>query len=286
MSGSKALGAPQRRTRCRRCQACTRTNCRECRFCKDMTTFGGPGCMKQCCKKRKCTALNTFVRAALLNVNSMKEKTSKISKLITDNQLNVFFSTETWLKSSMVLRKASPPNFDFIHHLSKVTGRRGVAIQFSTDLQVKEIPKDKEMKTFEYVVAVLKHDEWEEPVLSINLYRPSEKTSYTVDIITNFLEELQELLDQVLQNYNNILVTGDFNIWVDCEEMKYVQKFLNFLSDNSLVLHPTESTVSRSNHILDLVLVRNVEMSDVKVQNDHISDHYTVYFDLRPERRR
>ncbi|XP_076015527.1 F-box/LRR-repeat protein 19 isoform X2 [Genypterus blacodes] len=58
MSGSKALGggARRRRTRCRRCQACTRTECGECHFCKDMKKFGGPGRMKQSCLLRQCTA--------------------------------------------------------------------------------------------------------------------------------------------------------------------------------------------------------------------------------------
>ncbi|XP_041092684.1 F-box/LRR-repeat protein 19 [Polyodon spathula] len=57
MSSSKALGgARRRRTRCRKCDACTRTECGECHFCKDMKKFGGPGRMKQSCLMRQCTA--------------------------------------------------------------------------------------------------------------------------------------------------------------------------------------------------------------------------------------
>ncbi|MGH0185820.1 UNVERIFIED_CONTAM: hypothetical protein FKN15_018771 [Acipenser sinensis] len=57
MSSSKVLGgARRRRTRCRKCDACTRTECGECHFCKDMKKFGGPGRMKQSCLMRQCTA--------------------------------------------------------------------------------------------------------------------------------------------------------------------------------------------------------------------------------------
>uniref|UniRef100_A0A8C6XMK3 F-box/LRR-repeat protein 19 n=1 Tax=Naja naja TaxID=35670 RepID=A0A8C6XMK3_NAJNA len=58
MSSSKGAGAGarRRRTRCRKCKACLRSECGECHFCKDMKKFGGPGCMKQSCLQRQCTA--------------------------------------------------------------------------------------------------------------------------------------------------------------------------------------------------------------------------------------
>ncbi|XP_063066864.1 lysine (K)-specific demethylase 2Bb [Engraulis encrasicolus] len=49
-------GSRRRRTRCRKCEACTRTECGECHFCKDMKKFGGPGRMKQSCIMRQCIA--------------------------------------------------------------------------------------------------------------------------------------------------------------------------------------------------------------------------------------
>ncbi|CAG5136102.1 unnamed protein product [Candidula unifasciata] len=46
----------KRRTRCKKCEACTRTECGECTFCRDMKKFGGPGRMKQTCFSRQCMA--------------------------------------------------------------------------------------------------------------------------------------------------------------------------------------------------------------------------------------
>ncbi|KAL3054434.1 hypothetical protein OYC64_006716 [Pagothenia borchgrevinki] len=215
----------------------------------------------------------------------MNNKTSNISKLITENKLDVFFSTETWLKSETtadnVLEEASPPNFRSFHHVSSEDGRRGVATQVSPVLHGRD-KRVNNIKTFECVVTILEHKEWEKRVLSINLYRPPVKNLIT---IRNFLDEFQELLNMAYKKYNNIIVTGDFNIWVDCDNKTYVKEFLEFLRVNSFGMHPNEPTFSRSTHFLDLVLFRNVEVSGVKVREDQISDHYTVYFKWRPVQR-
>ncbi|XP_073769563.1 lysine (K)-specific demethylase 2Bb isoform X2 [Danio rerio] len=55
-SGRGSSSARRRRTRCRKCEACTRKECGECHFCKDMKKFGGPGRMKQSCIMRQCIA--------------------------------------------------------------------------------------------------------------------------------------------------------------------------------------------------------------------------------------
>ncbi|XP_012063004.1 PREDICTED: jmjC domain-containing histone demethylation protein 1 [Atta cephalotes] len=44
----------RRRTRCKKCEACTRQDCRECVFCQDMVKFGGSGRAKQTCLMRQC----------------------------------------------------------------------------------------------------------------------------------------------------------------------------------------------------------------------------------------
>lgn len=48
-------GVPRRRrTRCKKCEACTRTDCGECFYCLDMIKFGGTGRAKQTCQQRQC----------------------------------------------------------------------------------------------------------------------------------------------------------------------------------------------------------------------------------------
>ncbi|XP_043200889.1 jmjC domain-containing histone demethylation protein 1-like [Amphibalanus amphitrite] len=47
-------GDRRRRVRCKECEGCTRDECRECACCRDMPKFGGPGIIKQSCKRRVC----------------------------------------------------------------------------------------------------------------------------------------------------------------------------------------------------------------------------------------
>ncbi|XP_014300265.1 jmjC domain-containing histone demethylation protein 1 isoform X1 [Microplitis demolitor] len=44
----------RRRTRCKKCEACTRQDCGECVYCQDMVKFGGSGRAKQTCITRQC----------------------------------------------------------------------------------------------------------------------------------------------------------------------------------------------------------------------------------------
>lgn len=44
----------RRRAQCLKCANCLRENCLMCSYCLDMTRYGGPGRLKQRCKKRQC----------------------------------------------------------------------------------------------------------------------------------------------------------------------------------------------------------------------------------------
>lgn len=61
-SSRGSSSARRRRTRCRKCEACTRKECGECHFCKDMKKFGGPGRMKQSCIMRQCIAVSLGIQ--------------------------------------------------------------------------------------------------------------------------------------------------------------------------------------------------------------------------------
>ncbi|XP_051243966.1 uncharacterized protein LOC127356337 isoform X9 [Dicentrarchus labrax] len=223
------------------------------------------------------------IKVALLNVRSMNKKggPEKILKLITKNNLDVLLTTETWLKNNnagKVLTKASPPNYT--SHYQVRVGQRGggVAIQFSQELQGKKNPFDS-ITTFECVVTVLHHDEWNQPVPFINVYHPPR---YNRATFKTFLNEFQKVLAHLKEKYNSIVVTGDFNIRVKKTTNSFTDEFYNILLIYDLKQHVRGPTHQAGN-TLDLVLTRNVEISDLVVWNDRISDHYTVYFIARPE---
>lgn len=207
----------------------------------------------------------------------MKKKTSKILELIKRNNLDVFLITETWLQLSSavkVLREASPPNFKWYHQSRDGRGG-GVSGQFSPVLQAEEIHFDN-ITTFEFVITVVKHEEWDVSVLIITVYRPP-RGSFAA-----FLDQFQRFLDG-FKNYSSTIVAGDFNIWVDRNTSR-AHKFHAVLGKYSLEQHVKKPT-HRKQHTLDLVITRNVEISHLFVRNDTISDHCTVYFQVRPVER-
>ncbi|XP_067426910.1 uncharacterized protein [Thunnus thynnus] len=235
------------------------------------------------------------IRMGLLNVQSLTAKTEEIKELITQNSLDVFLPTETWLKrkgGDHVLGAASPENFSSFHqvrptrdtfNVNQVRKSRGggVAIQYSQVLQGEKIKLTKKApETFEYVAAELQHCEWGQPVLLINVYRPPGNLNSLTQFY-RFLEEFQSLLDEASARYNSIIITGDFNIHVENEMMSSTTEFRQLLEWYNLVQHVEEPT-HRSDHFLDLVITRNVEISDLTVQDDGISDHYTVIFNAEP----
>ncbi|XP_073350788.1 uncharacterized protein [Pagrus major] len=222
------------------------------------------------------------IRFALLNTRSMNNRTSRIVDLITQNNLDVFLTTETWLQyntAETVLSSASPEDFRF--HSQQREGRGGgVAIQFSEELQGEQLHFDHlNIASFEFVVTVVQHAEWDQPVVIINLYHPP---GYNQERFRKFLNEFQSLLDEVKKKYSSIIVTGDFNIHVNNERRSYTDEFEYLLLVNDLEQRVEESTHRRGN-TLDLVITTNVEVSGLFVRDDGISDHYTVYFNAKPK---
>ncbi|XP_070703871.1 uncharacterized protein [Pempheris klunzingeri] len=215
----------------------------------------------------------------LLNVRSINNKPSRISELITRTNRSVFLTTETWARedtADSVLRQASPENFGFNQWVRPGRGG-GVAIQFERELGRDRVHFSS-VTSFEYVATVLQHPDWNQPILSINLYlRPG----YNQERFRTFLNEFQQLLDEASERYNSILVTGDFNIRVNPERRSYTDEFYFLLQVNNLDQHVEEPTHQRGN-MLDLVITRNVHISHLTIQDDGISDHYTINFNARP----
>ncbi|KAM8723059.1 uncharacterized protein AB9X84_003160 [Acanthopagrus schlegelii] len=226
------------------------------------------------------------IRLGLLNTRSMTKKAPRISELITQNNLDVFLTTETWLKHATadgVLSKASPQRFSFHSQVRAGTRGGGVSNQFSDVMRGKQIQFDSLIiTTFEFVVTELQHDDWNQPVVIINLYHPPGNNKKE---FRKFLDEFQSLLDAVKKNYSSFIVAGDFNIHVNKEWRSDTDEFDSLLQCNDLTQHVNEPT-HKAGNTLDLVITSNVEISGLVVQDEKKvvkSDHYTVYFNAKPK---
>ncbi|KAI7794742.1 hypothetical protein IRJ41_025971, partial [Triplophysa rosa] len=224
------------------------------------------------------------VNVGLLNVRSIqknKEKRIKIKNIITKNNLHVFLMTETWLKDNTAcecLEEASPPEFFYEYTCRDVDKRGGgVSIQFSQKLHCQRIPFDSSITTFEYVGTALRHNKWDEEVLFINVYRPERNTEQ----FEKFTGEFQTLLKEACKRYESIIVAGDFN-----DRAEYYNKMLtimfNMIHYSSGFVQHVDKPTHKAGGTLDLVLSRNVEVLKLNIRDDEISDHYTIYFSIRP----
>ncbi|KAJ3600778.1 hypothetical protein NHX12_031753 [Muraenolepis orangiensis] len=219
-----------------------------------------------------------FSRMGLLNVRSMaKAKAAQvILDIIVQNDLDVLLTTETWLTPSnfeSILQDACPPNFTFYHRSRD--GRRGggVGIQLRTSYRGEQIWFSN-ITTFEYVAVVLENDEWEVPVLLVNVYFPP---GYSRGEFHNFLSGFEMLLRHINGVYDHVIFTGDFNIHVDQGMQSKTIEFYFLLKQYGLEQHVNKKTHNKG-HTLDLVFTRNVDVSDLIVFDPHISDHYIVIF--------
>lgn len=221
-------------------------------------------------QKKNC---DPAVKVGLLNVQSMTNKTGEICQLIERSCLDIFLTTETWFKDmetgNDLLREASPLDFKYYHQPRGSRGG-GVAIQFLSLLQDSgRITETNSIATFEYVATTLQHRDWDNRILFISLYRPPNRSS-----INSFTEEFCKFLSR--KGVKSMVVAGDFNI-----PPEYLEEFCTKLAEISFQQHVDEPT-HRMGHILDLVIARNVEISEMYIHDDGISDHYTLYFTARP----
>ena len=84
------------------------------------------------------------------------------------------------------------------------------------------------------------------------------------------------MLESYLLHPSYIIITGDFNIWVDLPDLSEPKRLLKVLSSFNLTQHIHEPT-HRSLHTLDLLITRDCEntVSDVSVEPG-FSDHSLI----------
>jgi hypothetical protein len=104
------------------------------------------------------------------------------------------------------------------------------------------------------------------PVLTITRYRPPKHCP-------NFYTDFYELLSIVIENYDKIIVLGDFNIHVDKEAIE----LMYLLSSMDFIQHVTGPTHNRG-HTLDLVITKGLCVDISSIVDVVLSDHHCVCF--------
>ena len=153
----------------------------------------------------------------------------------------------------------------------------GVAIIYKNDMPMKKgAASTSEYITFEYCTTIFRQGNGVK-LLIVCLYRKQEQA------FSNFIDELEHFLDKVVMSSDTIIVTGDFNVWVDLTNNRQAKKLLNLMHGYGLFQHVTVPT-HNAGHTLDHVYT-NPMLTPIKLrvldENYGISpDHIPIIIDI------
>ncbi len=113
-----------------------------------------------------------------------------------------------------------------------------------------------------------------DPLLIAVIYRPPKFN-------TNVLTEFAEFLGDVTPKYDKLLVLADFNVHVCCMNDHLAKEFTHLLNAFDFSIRVNAPT-HKGGHILDLVLLHGLSITDLEVCENGFSDHKTYSLILWP----
>ena len=226
------------------------------------------------------------INCALLNVNSVRNKSDKISSHISDNHLDIVAFTETKLRGDdsdqQIIGELCPAGYKFLHiprpKKEDAGDGGGVGIVYKANLDIALVKHNDKFQTFEYMEVLFKSKPHSFRI--VVLYRPPYSTKNGLRN-SMFIKEIPDFLDNICLQSGHFLMVGDFNFHMDKPDECYPAQLAGLLSSRNLTQHVKEPT-HRAGHILDLVITKseNCTVENVSVLDLDDSDHFWVYFDL------
>ena len=205
------------------------------------------------------------LNCALVNIQSVGNKTHEIRDYINDNKLDILVLTETWLSKndSAKIREMTPDTHTFLHVPREDRRGGGVGIFISNTLS--KIKKEKVSKTdyFELMQASCMYGG--KKLLFIIVYRsPSLNEALFRDEFRLYLEGLNQIGSEVF-------VCGDFNFWVDDTENESAKNFIEMMNILGFE-NKVDKITTNTGHMLDLIfsesnkdLILGVDVDDICV---------------------
>ena len=217
----------------------------------------------------------TTLKACLWNSQSIRNKSDLLCDSVLDNNFDIIFITETWLKEDdrVILGEIRPPGFSVLSLPRKTACRGGgIAAVYDSNLKLKDC-SDTLPEASSFELALFRNPQ----VNFLVIYRPPSGSLPS----STFFEEFEEVLSCADLLPNRLVVMGDFNFHMDCPSKPEVRNFnalLTSLGYKQLVQGPTH----RLGHTLDLIIIKD---SDTLIKTcfvDQIlhSDHSMIKFDL------
>ena len=218
------------------------------------------------------------VKCALVNIQSVGNKTIEIRDYIKDNKLDVLVLTETWLEEyeRAKIKEMTPDTHVFLHVPRENRRGGGVGIFISNSFSKIKKEKVTEPDNFELMQVSCVHGGTK--LNFVVVYRRPNSSA------ASFVDEFQTYIEDIDTVGSEVLVCGDFNFWVDDTENRDAKSFTEAMDTLGFVNRVNKIT-SRTGHMLDLVLskansdlIQSVEVDDVCVLSPV---HMVIKFDLK-----
>ena len=218
------------------------------------------------------------MKMGVFNARSICNKTVGVLELLSDQKIDICMLSETWLRKGDTSKISEIKDLGYnTYHCSRPGRGGGVAILYKKTLRLTKI-KNKAFKSFEHIECSMMSGS--SIVRLTCIYRsPTAAHSY----ITDFLNDFDQYLEELMHHTGKIIICGDFNIHTENTDDPDTKKFSSLLERYGLIQH-----VSCPTHInggsLDLVLTRSNTCDQINLENlealqtHTTSDHYLISF--------
>ena len=194
-------------------------------------------------------------------------------EFLYDNQVGVACVTETWFSDESNVNTFAIKEAGYeIEHAYRSKRGGGVAIIWNKKINVKCNFKRKCYDTFQYTNVIIPGNV---KINVIGIYRLQETS------VTQFIEDLNELLSFHSSKSDALILVGDFNLHFENSESKDVKCLSDLTSSYGLsqfVVGPSH----KLGHTLDLVFA-NIHEFDLPLIHPvdlNVSDHFPILFDI------
>ena len=189
---------------------------------------------------------NSFC-VGLINVRSVRNKTTELQEIINEHDFDAIAVTETWLtKNDDVLLGDVCPVGYMAQHVPREDGAGGgVALVYKQELR-SLLKNNCKFKSFEHMEVILTSSTSSIRIYIIYRPPPSQKNELN---FTKFEDEFTEFLESIIVSQGKLLILGDFNIHVDNTKSTQTAKFMDLLETFGLQQYVNQSThINKNSH--------------------------------------
>ena len=219
----------------------------------------------------------TDFKFLLLKARSVRAREFLIRDEIDSSNVEFAVITETWLRSQdkewVECSQFNTDGYKILNYNGQCRKGGGLALVYKDKYIVETLEKGQK-KSFEYLICSIRIRGT--AVTSVIIYHPPYSGVNRVTVPT-FIDEFIQFLPNIIINYKNTLILGDFNLHLDTDDPN-AGVFADALEAMGLIGHVTLPT-HIAGHTLDQIY--SVLESPVKVNNigqgPLISDHHIIY---------